>query len=123
MRGGKREGAGRKFGSVARIDAEARQRALAGGMMPLDYLLSIMRDEHGDKHERIDAAKAAAPYCHARLASTELSGPSGEPVEVKMTNKLDISHLSNAELDVVERVLKQTVAGIEQAEPYCIRST
>jgi integrase len=84
---------------------------------------SLMRDEHGDKHERIDAAKAAAPYCHARLASTELSGPSGEPVEVKMTNKLDISHLSNAELDVVERVLKQTVAGIEQAEPYCIRST
>ena len=59
MRGGRREGAGRKPGSVSRIDAEARQRAVAGGMMPLDYLLSIMRDENEGKRERIDAAKAA----------------------------------------------------------------
>jgi hypothetical protein len=83
MRGGKREGSGRKPGSVARIDAEARQRALAGGMMPLDYLLSIMRDETEDKRERLDAAKAAAPYCHARLTSTELSGPNGGTIEIR----------------------------------------
>jgi hypothetical protein len=81
MRGGKREGAGRKLGSVARIDAEARQRALASGLTPLDYLLSIMRDESQDRHARLDAAKAAAPYCHARLASTELSGPDGAPIQ------------------------------------------
>jgi hypothetical protein len=115
MRGGKREGAGRKPGSVSRIDAEARQRAAAGGMMPLDYLLSIMRDENENKRERIDAAKAAAPYCHARLASTELSGPSGEPVEVEYTSKLDISVLSEAELDVLERALEKTVTRMEQS--------
>ena len=39
-----------------------RKRALAGGMTPLDYMLSIMRDENEDKRERLDAAKAAAPY-------------------------------------------------------------
>jgi hypothetical protein len=115
MRGGKRDGAGRKLGSVSRIDAEARQRAFAGGMMPLDYLLSIVRDKKEDKRVRIDAAKAAAPYCHARLSSTELSSPSGEPVEVEYTSKLDISGLSDAELDVVERVLKQSVARMEQS--------
>jgi hypothetical protein len=49
----------------------------------LDYLLSIMRDENEDKRERLDAAKAAAPYCHARLCSTELSGPNKGPVETK----------------------------------------
>jgi hypothetical protein len=47
----------------------------------LDFLLSIMRDDKQDSHARLDAAKAAAPYCHARLASTELSGPNGGPVE------------------------------------------
>jgi hypothetical protein len=83
MQGGKREGAGRKRGSVSRIDADARQKALAGGIMPLDYLLSIMRDENEDKRERLDAAKAAAPYCHARLSSTELSGPNKRPIEHK----------------------------------------
>jgi len=83
MRGGKREGAGRKPGSVSRIDAEARQRALAGGMMPLDFLLSIMRDDKQDAAARRDAAKAAAPYCHARLSSTELSGHGGGPIKTE----------------------------------------
>ncbi len=95
MRGGKREGAGRKPGSVSRIDAEARQRAAAGGMMPLDYLLLIMRDESEDKRERLDAAKAAAPYCHARLASTELSGPKGGPIEtIQFTDEARVRALT-----------------------------
>jgi hypothetical protein len=83
MRGGRREGAGRKPGSVARIDYEARQKAHASGLTPLDYLLSVMRDESEGKRERLDAAKAAAPYCHARLTSTELSGPDKGPIETK----------------------------------------
>jgi hypothetical protein len=115
MRGGKREGAGRKPGSVARIDAEARQRAVAGGMMPLDYLLSIMRDENEDKRQRIDAAKAAAPYCHSRLSSTAVSRPSGGPVAVQTTNVLDVSHITDeAELDALERALRKTIALQEQ---------
>ena len=83
MRGGKREGAGRKPGSVARIDYEARRQAHAGGVAPLDYLLSIVRDETRDARERLDAAKAAAPYCHARLSSTEVSGPDKGPIETR----------------------------------------
>ena len=41
----------------------------------LDYLLGIMRDKDQGGRSRLDAAKAAAPYRHARLSSTELSGP------------------------------------------------
>lgn len=88
MRGGRRAGAGRKPGSVGKIDAEARRKAHAGGLTPLEYLLSIMRDENEDKHARRDAAKAAAPYCHARLASTELSGPNSGPIE---TSNIEIT--------------------------------
>ncbi len=51
--------------------------------MPLDFLLAVMRDETGEPHTRLDAAKAAAPYCHARLASTELSGPKGGPIQTE----------------------------------------
>jgi hypothetical protein len=94
MRGGKREGAGRRPGSVAKIDYEARQKAHAGGLTPLDYLLSIMRDENEDKRERLDAAKAAAPYCHARLSSTELSGPDKGPIEtMEVTNEMRVEAL------------------------------
>jgi hypothetical protein len=42
--------------------------------MPLDFLLSIMRDDANDMDARKDAAKAAAPYCHAKLANVEMSG-------------------------------------------------
>jgi hypothetical protein len=109
MRGGRREGAGRKPGSVSKLDGEARRRAMEGGMMPLDYLLGIMRDENQDARWRLDAAKAAAPYCHARLSSTELSGPNGDAVKVQTTQKLDISDLSDEELDILERALQKTI--------------
>jgi hypothetical protein len=109
-RGGRREGAGRKPGSVSKLDTEARRKAMEGGMMPLDYLLGIMRDEDQDARWRLDAAKAAAPYCHARLSSTELSGPNGSAVEVRTTQKLDVSNLSEEELDVLESALRKTVA-------------
>lgn len=39
--------------------------------MPLDFLLGIMRDAGADEAKRIDCAKAAAPYLHAKLANIE----------------------------------------------------
>jgi len=77
MRGGKRQGAGRKPGSVARIDRQARRAAYASGITPLDYLLGLMRDDTQNTRTRIDAAKAALPYVHQRL------GPIGNEAETQ----------------------------------------
>jgi hypothetical protein len=44
-RGGKREGAGRKAGAVAKIDQDARDKAIALGVKPLEVLLEMMVDE------------------------------------------------------------------------------
>ena len=46
----------------------------ASGLTPLEYMLSVMRDAGADESKRLDAAKAAAPYVHARLTSVEHSG-------------------------------------------------
>lgn len=84
-RGGKREGAGRKAGAVTQLTRETAQRAIeAGGMMPLDYLIGVMRGDPaiGFSPEKFEAAKAAAPYIHAKLAAVEVSGPDGGPVEM-----------------------------------------
>ena len=70
-RGGPRPGAGRKPGAINKATAEARERAEAGGVLPLDFMLSIMRDETAKREERLDMAKAAAPYVHAKLSSVE----------------------------------------------------
>ena len=82
--GGSRPGAGRKPGAANKMTQAAREAAAKGGMMPLDYLLSIMRDEANDLDTRKDAAKAAAPYCHARLASIAHSGPDGGSIVVQI---------------------------------------
>jgi len=74
MRGGRREGAGRPAGAVNRATAHEREAIAASGLTPLEYMLSLMRDEEADEAKRLDAAKAAAPYVHARLSAVEHSG-------------------------------------------------
>jgi hypothetical protein len=56
------------------MNEKARKEALAEGISPLDYLLRILRDENESKGMRMDAARAAAPYLHARLNAIEHSG-------------------------------------------------
>jgi hypothetical protein len=75
--GGKRPGSGRKPGSVNKICQAAREAALKSGQNPVEFLLEVMRNESLPLGTRLDAAKAAAPYLHARLANTEISGPDG----------------------------------------------
>lgn len=74
QKGGKRPGAGRPKGSANKASEEARKKAAEQGITPLDYMLSILRDDTQEASRRDDMAKAAAPYMHARLASVEHNG-------------------------------------------------
>ena len=74
--GGKRPGAGRKKGSVERkvIREKVDTRislALDKGITPVELFLSIMRDERFPIEKRMEAAKCAAPFVHAKLTSVE----------------------------------------------------
>ena len=80
-RGGQRIGAGRKPGAVNRATAAAREKAEATGITPLEFMLQVMRDEQAERSERLDMARAAAPYIHARLSSVEARVETVEPVE------------------------------------------
>ena len=79
-KGGKNPNAGRRKG-IPNKASRAKEDAIAqSGLTPLEYLLSVMRDEESTKGERVDAAKAAAPYIHPKLMSTELSAKAGNSV-------------------------------------------
>lgn len=89
-KGGKRPGAGRKPGNMTRVSMEARERAAATGELPHEFLLRVARGEDAfvdyvgagsarrqirrkpSFAERVDAAKAAAPYFQPRLATTDV---------------------------------------------------
>lgn len=73
-RGGARPGAGRKVGSVTKKTREIAERASSEGLTPLEYMLSLLRDEGAPQNVRFEAAKAAAPYLHAKLANVALTG-------------------------------------------------
>lgn len=73
-RGGKRSGAGRPKGAPNKRTAEQVEAVKATGMTPLEYLTSVFQDVGADEARRIDAAKAAAPYCHAKLQPVDGEG-------------------------------------------------
>jgi len=73
-RGGKRDGAGRPKGAPNKATAAKAEAIAESGMTPLDYLLSVYRDPEADKSQRLDAAKAAAPYVHPKRAPVDGEG-------------------------------------------------
>ena len=69
-RGGKREGAGRKPGSL-----QKRHRVVVddpSALMPIDWMLAVLRDPEAEQSRRDQMAIQAAPYLHPRLAATAI---------------------------------------------------
>jgi hypothetical protein len=58
---------GRKKGIPNKATAAKAAAIAESGLTPLDYLLSVVRDETAETPVRVDAAKAAAPYVHPKL--------------------------------------------------------
>lgn len=80
-RGGARPNAGRKKGSPNKKTAALIKAVEDSGITPLDFMLNIMRGECPANADpaaqiafagmRFEAAKAAAPYVHPKLANVE----------------------------------------------------
>jgi len=79
-----RKTGGRQKGSRNKATtAKARQLA-DSGLMPLDWMLAVVRDGDAEIGRRDDMARAAAPFCHPRLASVQHSGSDGGPLVIEI---------------------------------------
>jgi hypothetical protein len=67
---GERRG-GRAKGALNKKTVEQIKAIEAGGLMPLDFMLQVLRDTSLEYDVRLDAAGRAAPYCHARVQARE----------------------------------------------------
>lgn len=76
--------AGRKAGVPNKKTVETIQNIEQSGLTPLQFLLEIMRDVVQEPAARIDAAKAAAPYVHPKLANIEHGNLNNVPFYVKL---------------------------------------
>jgi len=71
-----RKTGGRQKGSKNKKKREVIQRAKDAGLMPLDYMLQVMRDETQPPERRDDMAKSAAPYLHPKRTPENRQGES-----------------------------------------------
>lgn len=78
---------GSRKGVPNKATAKREKAIAASGLTPLDYMLSVLRDEGNTLEVRIDAAKSAAPYCHPKLATITHNGPDGGPVVFSLTRE------------------------------------
>jgi hypothetical protein len=72
---------GRKKGTPNKVTAKKEREIAQSGLTPLEYMLSLLRDETKSQEVRFEAAKAAAPYVHPKLAAIQHSGTDGKPIE------------------------------------------
>ena len=94
MKGGVRPGSGRKRGGKNTKTAELARKLAEQGITPLEYMLQVMRKEPPDNADpvtalsyqamRFEAAKAAAPYVHPKLANVEHSGKGGGAIVLEL---------------------------------------
>src|SRR5262245_23628132 len=77
-RGGRQKGTPNKATALRRA-AEAAAVASEGEHTPVEFLLRVMNADDIDVKMRIDAAKAAAPYFHAKFATGAESKDKDKP--------------------------------------------
>lgn len=109
--GGARPGAGRPKGSHNKWSLRLREEKARSGLLPHEFLLKVMRGHPFGKYkptfeERIEAAKAAAPYFAPRLKAVEVSGQIMN-MRVFQLNPEDLEGLSMDELTVVQKLLER----------------
>src|SRR5690606_24961764 len=78
-----RKTGGRKKGTPNKTSAKRAAEIAASGLTPLDYALSVLRDETASPEDRKWAAQTAMPFCHHRLASVEHTGKDGGPIRTE----------------------------------------
>ncbi len=56
-------------------------------LMPLDYLLQVMRDAEEEKGRRMQAATLAAPYCHPKKGEVSKKAEAAEKAKAASANR------------------------------------
>jgi hypothetical protein len=73
--------------------------AQMNGMMPLDYMLAVMRDPTASQNRRDRMAAVAAPYCHARLTEAQPKGKKDQQADAALMAGMGTQWSSDLEFE------------------------
>ena len=102
---------GRPPGALNKRTREIMQAIEEDGMTPLEYLVRNYQDEDMPPPVRIDCAKAALPYCHARLSSVDVDSRS---VDERPVEELSDEELTRLIREVGEKIEVQEMIAAEE---------
>jgi hypothetical protein len=112
--GGKRTRAGRppSVYKTSEMAERLRIRALESpngfAETPLDYLIRVMRDENQPTLLRVDCAKAAAPFVHAKLSSIDVKSEDDRTVRIEFVDfsrNVILNRPSNNQVNQVKEIV------------------
>ncbi len=97
---GERRG-GRRKGTPNKVTVKRAAAIAESGKMPLEFMLSVLRDEDAPAKARMWAAVAAAPYCHAkpRPVAANAGGVEVQVVHITHEERLAELHALGVETD------------------------
>jgi hypothetical protein len=108
--GGKRPGAGRPKGAISKSTRALLEASKAGGEMPVEYMLRVMRDPNVWSQRRDKMALAAATYLHAQIRAQSEDGPEDgaeaeatDEAEAETTDKVEAEATGKAEAEAASR--------------------
>lgn len=79
------------------------------GIMPIDYMLGILRDERQPQKARMWAAQTAAPYCHPKLAQIDTRVWTQLNAEIT-ANSIDASQMTMEERAFIREMVSRQAA-------------
>ena len=82
---------GRQKGSLNHATFARQSAILASGLSPLDYLVSVYRDENQPVNVRVDAAKSICGYVYPKLSSVDIGGRDEQPLVVQIIRFSDLA--------------------------------
>jgi hypothetical protein len=90
-----------------RRTAKLFEAAAAGGTMPLDYMLDVLRDDEADARERAWAAEKAAPYLYSKPA------PEPRVIELELPETETLEGMNAAAGKIMQAAAVGTIAPAE----------
>jgi hypothetical protein len=97
--------AGKPKGALRKATAEREAKIAASGLTPLDYMLSVLRDENQPPERRDEMAKAAAPYVHPKLSAINARVDQELNATIESPQAIDPSKLTPNQRDVLKEIL------------------
>jgi hypothetical protein len=78
---------GSRAGKPNKATATREKAHARAGLVPLMYMLEVLRDTDQPHDERMKAAIAAAPYVHPRLSTVQHQGDENKPVVLQVIER------------------------------------